>query len=190
MSWTRSTAPEAATGAVAEAYAWIRERSSRKHVSPLWQAIAGDPAGLMAWYTLRTTLFDDPAPLTPVEAELIAFVVSATNGCGYCVAHHGPRMARLLGDEPLARAIARDYREADLPARHRVLLDYAVALSCEPSERTRMDVDRVREYGYDDLAVVKATEIAAFANGMTRIASALGVQLEPDVAPWEFGQQR
>jgi hypothetical protein len=31
--------------------------------------------------------------------------------------------------------VARDYREADLPARDRVLLDYAVALTCEPSER-------------------------------------------------------
>ena len=31
--------------------------------------------------------------------------------------------------------MAQDYREADLPARDRVLLDYAVALTCEPAER-------------------------------------------------------
>jgi len=84
--------------------------------------------------------------------------VSATNGCGYCVAHHGPRLVAALGDESLARAVARDYREANLPARDRVLLDAAVALTCEPSERTKADVERVREYGFDDAAILKASQ--------------------------------
>src|SRR5204863_5476950 len=107
---------------------------------------------------------DDPAPLTRVQAEMIAVVVSATNGCGYCVAHHGPRLAAALGDETLARAVSLDYREANLPARDRVLLDHAVALTCEPAERTHQDLERLREYAFDDRALLRATEIAAFFN--------------------------
>jgi uncharacterized peroxidase-related enzyme len=135
-------------------------------------------------------LMDDPAPLSAAQAELIAVVVSATNGCGYCVAHHGLRLARALGDEALARAVARDYREANLTARDRILLDAAVALTCEPSERKLEDIERQREYGFDDRAILRATEIAAFYNLVNRLVSALGVELEPGLEPWEFGAQR
>jgi alkylhydroperoxidase family enzyme len=51
-------------------------------------------------------------------------------------------------------------------------------------------VERVREYGFDDRAILKATEIAAFMNQVNRIASGLGVLLEPGIEPWEFGTQR
>ena len=133
---------------------------------------------------------DDPAPLTPAQAELIAVVVSATNGCGYCVAHHGPRLAAALGNPGLARAVARDYREADLAARDRVLLDFSVALTCEPAERKQEDVDRIREYGFDDTGILKATQIAGYYGFVNRVASTLGVGLEDGIEPWEFGSQR
>ncbi|HKQ58426.1 MAG TPA: peroxidase-related enzyme [Candidatus Eisenbacteria bacterium] len=145
---------------------------------------------LAAAYDTHHTLLTDPAPLTRAQAELIAVVVSATNGCGYCVAHHGPRAAAALGDEALARAVAKDYREANLAARDRVLLDAAVALTCEPCERKQEDIDRVREYGFDDAAIVRMTELAAFYNLVNRIACGLGVALEPGVQAWEFGTQR
>jgi uncharacterized peroxidase-related enzyme len=168
----------------------IRARSRSGDVSHLWQALAHDPPALEALYALHRRLRDEPAPLSPAQFELIAVVVSATNGCGYCVAHHGEALAEALGDEALARAVARDYREANLVARDRVLLDYAVALTCEPGERTVADVDRMREYGFDDAAIVRATEVAAYYNHVNRLASSLGVALEPGRAPWEFGTQR
>jgi len=120
---------------------------------------------------------------------MIALVVSATHGNAYCVAHHGPRLAALAG-EPLARAVALDYREANLAARDRVLLDAAVALTCEPAERTSADVERLREYGFDDSSILKLTEIAALYNLVNRVASALGVPLEDGMARWEFGAQK
>jgi len=106
------------------------------------------------------------------------------------VAHHGPRLAKALGDEALARAVALDYREANLAARDRVLLDHAVALTCEPAERKRDDIERLAEYGFDDAAVLRATEIAAFYGLVNRIVSTLGVTLESDVPAWEFGAQK
>ena len=143
-----------------------------------------------ALHALYRTLMDDPAPLTRAQAELIAVVVSATNGCGYCVAHHGPKLAAALADPALARAVARDYREANLPARERVLLDCAVALTCEPSERKLEDIERLREYGFDDAAILKATEITAYYNAINRVVCALGVSLEAGLEAWEFGAQK
>lgn len=194
MSWIALTDAAETPGSTPEAlrsiYQRIRERSSAGRVGNVWQVQGGDPPALAASFDLYRTLMDDPAPLTSVQAELIALVVSATNGCAYCVAHAGPRAAAALGDEPLARAVARDYREANLAARDRVLLDAAVALTCEPCERKLEDVERLREYGFDDRAILKLTGIAAFYNLVNRIACGLGVPLEDGVAPWEFGAQR
>ena len=184
------TTPAEATDPLRAVYERIRSRSSAGRVARVWQAQGRDPATLAATFDLYRALMDDPAPLTRAQAELIALVVSATNGCGYCVAHLGPRVAAALGDEPLARAVARDYREANLAARDRVLLDAAVALTCEPCERKQEDVERLREYGFDDDAVLRMTEIAGLYALVNRVVCGLGVSLEDGVAPWEFGAQK
>lgn len=189
MSWIPRITPEQAPASLGSLYDRIRACSSTQRVSHVWQAAAAHPAGLETAFAHYRALMDDPAPLTPQQAEMIAVVVSATNGCAYCVAHRGPKLARLVGDD-LARAVAHDYREANLPARDRVLLDAAVALTCEPSERKREDIERLREYGFDDLAILKATEITGYYNYVNRLACALGVELEPGVAAWEFGSQK
>ncbi len=190
MSWIPKMIPTDAREAVRAVYERIRAHSSSGRMADVWQVQGHDPAVLGATFDLYRTLMDDPVPLTRAQAELIALVVSATNGCGYCVAHHGPRLAKALGDEALARAVARDYREANLAARDRVLLDAAVALTCEPCERKQEDIERVREYGFADEAIVRATQIAAFYNLVNRIVCGLGVTLEPDVVAWEFGGQK
>jgi uncharacterized peroxidase-related enzyme len=189
VSWIRSIAPDQAPAALAPLYQRIRERSSRGDVGHLYRALGTDPVMLETLFA-QVRALDDPAPLTTAQTELIILVVSATNGCGYCVAHHGPRLTKALGDEALARAVARDYREANLAARDRVLLDYAVALTCEPAERKSEDIERVREYGFDDAAILKATEVTALYNAINRIVCGLGVELEPDIAPWEYGEQK
>jgi uncharacterized peroxidase-related enzyme len=190
VSWIRPVSPDEANATLAAIYARIASGSSAGRVSALWRTGGLDPAALDALHAHYRTLMAEPAPLSPAQAEMIAVVVSAVNGCGYCVAHHGPRLARVLGDEPFARAVARDYREANLAARDRVLLDAAVALTCEPSERTQADVERLREYGFDDAAILRMTSITALYNFVNRIASGLGVALEDGVEPWEFGTQR
>jgi uncharacterized peroxidase-related enzyme len=188
VSWIRDLAPEQAAGDAARAYQEIH--AARGRVSRLWRTMGHDAAGLRAAFAQYRALMDDPEPLSTAQAELIALIVSATNGCAYCVAHHGPRLSAALGDETLARAVARDYREANLTARDRVMLDAAVALTCEPSERKSEDVERLREYGFDDAAILKLVEIAAFYNFVNRIASTLGVELEDGLEPWEFGAQK
>jgi uncharacterized peroxidase-related enzyme len=187
VSWTRAITPQAADGPVLRVFERIASLHPSRQVGHLWQTCAPDPAALDALFTLVRALMDQPAPLSRAQAEAIVVVVSATNGCGYCITHHGPRLAAALGNEPLARAVARDYREADLPARDRVLLDHAVALTCEPAERTEEDLERLREYGFDDLAILKATEIAALFNLVNRLIAGLGVKLEDGIAAWETG---
>jgi uncharacterized peroxidase-related enzyme len=189
MSWIARISPDAASPELKKLYDRIRAHATSQRVSHIWQVWGGHPAGMEAWFNHLRVLMDEPTPLTTTQAELIAVVVSATNGCAYCVAHHGPRLARLAG-ELIAHEVARDYRTANLKARDRVLLDAAVALTCEPSERKREDVDRLREYGYDDLGILKAVELTAYYNGVTRLVLGLGIELERGIEPWEFGSQK
>ena len=189
MSWISPVEPEQAGAELKPVYERIAAQSASGRVSNLWRAWGGDPPGLATLHAHYRAVMGDSSPLTAAQAEMIVVVVSATNGCGYCVAHHGHRLARLVGFE-LARSVALDYRETNLAARDRVLLDAAVALTCEPAERTRSDVERVREYGFDDRAILKATEVAALYNLVNRMVSALGVPLEDGLDPWEFGAQR
>jgi uncharacterized peroxidase-related enzyme len=100
------------------------------------------------------------------------------------VAHHGEALRAEIGDEALARQVAKDYREADISALDRALLDYAVALTCEPEERTEQDVARLRDYGFEDEAIIHATEITAYFNMVNRIAEGSGVELEADHPRW------
>jgi uncharacterized peroxidase-related enzyme len=184
MSWTRAIPPAEAVGELKDLYATLAGRSTHGRVSHLWQALAADPRGLGAAFAHVRSLMDDPAPLTHAQAEMIAVVVSATNGCRYCLAHHTARLATACGDEPLARQVARDHREADLGARDRVLLDAAVAVTCACEERRAEDIDRLREYGFDDAAIVRALSIAAYFGFANRMALALGVELESDLRGW------
>ena len=190
MTWIRSISETEATAELRPLYDRMRQASASGRVSRLWQAGGLDGKGLEKIFDLYRALMADPAPLSRAQSEAIAIVVSATNGCGYCVTHHGPKLAAALGDEALARAVALDYREANLPARDRVLLDYAVALTCEPEERTAADVERLREYGFDDPQILKATEITAYYNLSNRLVLGLGVVPEPDGPAWEFGSPK
>ena len=189
MSWITPVAPAQAGPQLAPIYERIAAASTTGRISNLWQSWGADPAGLGTVWAHYRALMSDPAPLTPEQTEMIAVVVSATNGCDYCVAHHAPRLALLTG-ELLARAVALDYREANLAARDRVLLDAAVALTCEPGERTNADIERMREYGFDDTAILKAIEVAAHYNLINRVVSSVGVPLEAGLEHWQFGAQR
>ena len=184
MSWLR-TSPSTPTTEVLD-----RPAGPWRGMTALRQALSLEPSLLDGFLAHGTALLEPTTALSAVQVRLVALVVSATNGCDYAVAHFGPALAEAMEDEAMAAAVARDYREANLTARDRVLLDYAVALTCEPSERKQEDVERVREYGFDDAAILRATHLAAWVGLLNRLASGLGVEREPDVAAWEFGTQR
>ncbi len=189
MSWMPMIEKDASTPELAAVYETITGYSKSGRLSNIWKAWGGDARGLASMHAHYRELMGSPEPLTQAQAEMIGLVVSATSGCAYCVTHSGARLSALIGD-PLARAIARDYREANVTAQDRVLLDAAVALTCEPCERTKADLERLREYGFTDAHILRAMGIAAFYNLVNRMACAFGVPLEDGVAAWEFGAQK
>ncbi len=78
-------------------------------------------------------------------------------------------------DEDLAAALRRDHREANLSPADRAMLDFAVRLTEQPARLGPDDLARLRGAGFDDVAILQITLIAAWFNYINRVADALGV---------------
>ena len=64
-------------------------KKSRKvdDVNNFWKYLAGDPATLKrTWESVKPIMA--PGALDSLTKEMIYLAVSATNGCGYCIASH------------------------------------------------------------------------------------------------------
>lgn len=59
------------------------------------------------------------------------------------------------------------------------MLDYVVKLTRTPGRVGPDDVERLREAGFDDTAVLDVCQVAAYYSYVNRLADGLGVELEP-----------
>ena len=58
------------------------------------------------------------------------------------------------------------------------MLDYAIKLTRTPGEMSAVDVDSLRERGFDDRAIHDICAIISYFAFVNRIADGLGVELE------------
>jgi uncharacterized peroxidase-related enzyme len=85
-------------------------------------------------------------------------------------------------DEKLAVALRRDYRQAELSKQDRAMLDYVAQITRDATKITAVDLDNLREAGFDDRAILQINLIASWFNYINRVADGLGVgRQQPDV---------
>jgi uncharacterized peroxidase-related enzyme len=97
------------------------------------------------------------------------------------VESHTEFLRRVSLDEELAAALRRDHREAKISEVDHIMLDFVVRLTKEAYKLGPDDLDRLRVAGFDDVAILQITLIAAWFNYINRVADALGVG-RPDPA--------
>ena len=73
------------------------------------------------------------------------------------------------------------WRTADLSAADAALCAFAEQVTARPAECNETHVERLREAGFDDVAVHDAAQVIAYFNYINRIADCLGVDLEPEM---------
>lgn len=137
---------------------------------------ATDNRRLRAFMVPYLELLRPDSGLSPLEVEMIALVAAATNGCVYCTAHHGAIMRELSGDALFTEYLSRNYRYAELSARHRAMLDFAVKVLRDAEAIEEGDRQRLRDAGFDDEAIWSVINTAAFYAGANRIAQAAGLK--------------
>ncbi len=133
------------------------------------------PAHFRHWFNHFRELMNGDSELTQAEREMISVVVSAQNGCLYCLVSHGAELRRLLNDEVLGDRITFDYRRAGLDARTLAMLDFVVKLTLTPVACDETDLERLRNHGFSDAAIFDIAEVTAMFNFTNRLASATGM---------------
>ena len=66
----------------------IRAVRQTDYINNFWKALAHEPATLRRTWESVKQIMGPGGALDPLVKEMIYIAVSATNGCGYCVASH------------------------------------------------------------------------------------------------------
>ena len=75
----------------------------------------------------------------------------------------------------MVKALEEDYKSAPISPQDRIMLDYVVQVTKDATRISPADLDRLRETGFNDQAILQITLIASWFNYINRVADALGV---------------
>lgn len=136
------------------------------------RAYAFDAVKLRAFIDMVDNLMLADSGLSKLEREMIAVAVSAVNHCHYCLTAHGAAVRQRAGDPPMGELIAQNYRAAQLPARQKAMLDFAVKLTESPDRIEEADREALRGAGFSDRDIWDIAAVAGFYNMSNRLAAA------------------
>lgn len=81
----------------------------------------------------------------------------------------------------MATAVATDWRQAGLQTVDRALCELAARLTHHQHQMAPADLDALRALGLDDRAIHDAVQVVGYFNYITRVADALGVEVEAHI---------
>ena len=118
--------------------------------------------------------------LTKGDREMIVTTTSAANSCLYCVVAHGA-ILRIYEKKPLvADQVAVNYKKADITARQRAMLDFAMKVCQQSHVIDDADFAMLHAHGFDDEDAWDIAAITAFFGLSNRMASFSGMQPNPE----------
>jgi len=174
--------PDKAEGDLLEIYRELREK--RGGVAEVLAVQSLLPSSIRTHFELYSDLMfqSRETGLRRKLLEAVAVVVSACNGCDYCVAHHGEALRRLFRDVRIKALRDRDWRAlaGQWDNRELAVLRWAERLSLRPQDCDDASVQALREAGLDDRQILHATLVVSYFNFVNRNALGLGVRLEED----------
>jgi uncharacterized peroxidase-related enzyme len=151
-------------------FAKARERMG--FVPNVFRVYAYRPERLSAWFSHYRLLHEPTDHLSAADREMIAVVVSAANGCLYCLVAHGAALRTELGDPVLGERISYDWRRAGLDDRGAAICAYAEKLTLHPREVTRDDLQALLDVGLTVPEAWDVAEVASMYNLTNRMAMA------------------
>lgn len=178
MAYIKVIDEDEASGPLFDTYDELQR--TRGRVSNVMRIQSLHPKGMRKHLELYMETMYSKGPLGRLERELMAVVVSATNGCGYCTVHHGDALKKYAKDDAWVEAVVTDPAGATMEPKHRALADYAVGLTQQPGAGRKEAVEALRKAGFEDEQILIATETVAYFNFVNRMVHGLGVELEAD----------
>jgi alkylhydroperoxidase domain protein len=140
-----------------------------------FRLLARDPDVLEARTRTDKDIFYNPdAGLPRAERELAAASVSRLNGCIYCASVHARFAATYSKRTDDVDKLLAQGTGVDLDKRWNAIVAASVALTETPISFGPKHVDRLREVGLDDDAIVDVINAASFFNWANRLMLSLG----------------
>lgn len=163
-----------------------RSLVARHHGDNWIRALALNPGTARRFTGYFEDLFAPTGRHLPLrERELIAVVVSATNGCGLCELHHARALGEVLDNHGRAQLIALDHHLADLSPRESALAALAAKVTLNPKAVSANDFDGLRATGFSDEEILEAIEVSAWFNHTNRMMISLAIR--PDTKYFASG---
>lgn len=174
-----------ATGELKTIYDSLIEQ--RGKVANIMKIQSLNPATIQTHMALYLSIMFRKSELSRAEREMVAVVVSAVNGCHYCVNHHAEALNHYWKDTERTAQLATDYNELHLSQRERAMLTYATKLTVAPGDMSDVDTASLRTAGLSDSAILDLTLVISYFNFVNRIAMGLGVEFsEEEVTGYKY----
>ena len=157
----------------------VQEKSG--FIPNVFLGLARRPAEWRAFFAYHDALMlREESNLTKGEREMIVTTTSAANNCLYCVVAHGA-ILRIYEKKPLvADQVAVNYRKADISARQRAILDFAMKVCQHADELEDADFEALHAHGLNDEDIWDIGAITAFFGLSNRIANMSGMMPNPE----------
>lgn len=124
-----------------------------------------------AFFSYHDALMEKSEGLSKAEREMIVVATSGINQCIYCVVAHGA-ILRIREKNPLiADQVATNYRKADITAKQKLMLDFAVKVSQRAHEIQDSDITTLQENGFSSEEIWDIGSIAALFALSNRMAN-------------------
>ncbi|XP_028816443.1 uncharacterized protein LOC114768373 isoform X1 [Denticeps clupeoides] len=142
----------------------------------VFKALSHRPVEFRAFFAYYNALMNkETGGLSKADRELVVVATSAHNNCLYCVVSHSA-LHRIYSKKPTqADQVAINYLTADLSARERVMLDFALAV-CRSDTITEHHFQKLEEHGFDREDAWDIAAIAAFFAMSNRLAHLTGMR--------------
>jgi uncharacterized peroxidase-related enzyme len=140
-------------------------------VPNVFLALAHRPAEFRAFFAYHDALMEKEGGLSKAEREMIVVATSGANNCQYCVIAHGAILRVRAKNPLLADQVAVNYRKADLSARQRAMLDFAMKVALDSASVAEADFEPLRAQGFSEEDAWDIAAIAAFFALSNRMAN-------------------
>ena len=138
--------------------------------------LAHRPDEFRAFFAYHDALMLKDGGLTKAEREMIVVATSAANDCLYCIIAHGA-ILRIYAKNPLiADQVAVNYRKADITARQKAMLAFAMKVATNSVAIDDADFAALREHGFSDEDIWDIGAIAAFFALSNRMANLISMR--------------
>ncbi|MFM0643321.1 peroxidase-related enzyme [Paraburkholderia bryophila] len=145
-------------------------------VPNVFLTLAHRPDEFRAFFAYHDALMLKEGCLTKGEREMIVVATSAVNECLYCVVAHGA-ILRIYEKSPLlADQVAVNHRKADISARQKAMLDFALKVCRASGSVDESDFQALREQGFTDEDIWDIAAITAFFGLSNRMANVISMR--------------